>query len=197
MKKSRMWFYVLNLGLAFLIGCAPKATFHSIDISGAGYGNAFALTDQYGHQRTLADFKGKVVAIFFGYTQCPDVCPTTLSEFVQIKSDLGAQGDRLQVAFVSVDPDRDTPEMLKAYMNNFDESFLAFSPTAQELKQIASVFKIYYEKVPISQGDSKNYTMNHSAGTFLFDTQGHAKLFSNFGQPQKNLEEDIQKLLLM
>ena len=116
--------------LLALLACSPqKQSFQSIDLTGADYAKGFNLPDQLGQTRTLADFKGKVVLVFFGFTQCPDFCPTTLSEMAQIKKNLGPLGDKMQAIFISLDPERDTPELLKAYMGNFDPSFVALVPS--------------------------------------------------------------------
>ena len=127
---------------------APRADFKSIDITGANYASSLALPDQNGTPRTLADFKGKVTVVFFGYTQCPDVCPTTMAELAQVKKSLGADGDRVQGVFVTVDPERDTPEVLKAYMASFDPSFVALRGTPEQTAAVAKEFKVFYAKVP-------------------------------------------------
>ena len=184
--------------LASLVGvsaCDPRQPqFVSIDITGADYARSFKLPDQNGQVRTLDDFKGKVVAVFFGYTQCPDVCPTTLTEWVEIKRQLGADGDRLQGIFITVDPARDTPEVLKAYMGNFDPGFLALIPeNADALAQVAKEFKIIYKKVDGRTPGS--YTMDHSAGSYLFDPQGRLRLYSRYGNRVDGLVSDIQLLM--
>lgn len=167
--------------------------FRGVDITGADYARDLPLTDQFGQQRHLQDFAGKVVVVFFGYTHCPDVCPTTLSELAQVKSELGADGDRLQAIFVTVDPERDTPEILKAYMENFDPSFLALRGTPEELAAVAKDFKVYYKKVPGPTPTS--YTMDHSAGTYVFDTTGHIRLFERYGAGAQPMIEDVRALL--
>jgi len=193
MKKTfKTIFY---FALLLLCACAPKAAFKGVDITGADYSNGFVFKDQGGQTRTIESFKGQVVALFFGYTQCPDVCPTTMSEFAKIKSELGESANKLQVLFVSVDPERDTPEVLGAYMSNFDPSFLGFSPSATELEQITKSFKIYYKKVSSTSSDPKIYTVDHSAGTYLFDTQGRIRLFMRYGMPSREVLEDIKSLL--
>jgi protein SCO1/2 len=182
--------------LAFmLVACAPKPTFNGVDITGADYANGFVFRDQSGRALTIDSFKGQVVALFFGYTQCPDVCPTTMTEFAKLKSDLGESGSKLQVLFVSVDPERDTPDILKAYMTNFDASFLGYSPTPAELEQVTKNFKIYYKKVTSTSSNPKIYTVDHSAGTYLFDTQGRIRLFIRYGMPPESLKQDISTLL--
>jgi protein SCO1/2 len=187
--------YLLSiLALFALVACSPdKPTFNGIDITGADYAKGFTLTDHNGQSRSLNDFKGKVVVLFFGYTQCPDVCPTTMTELVEVKRLLGANGDKLQGVFVTVDPARDTTELLKAYMTNFDPTFVAFIPTAEQLAVVAKDFKIYYKK---QEGKTPtSYTMDHSAGSYVFDTQGNVRLYSRYGSGAKVLAQDIQTLL--
>jgi protein SCO1/2 len=193
------WQRVIALLVAVLLAgvlaaCGEqKPSFSSIDITGADYGKNFALTDHNGQVRHLSDFAGKVVVVFFGYTQCPDVCPTTLAELVEVKALLGKDGDRLQALFVTVDPERDTPELLKAYMANFDASFLALRPAPAELPAVAKDFKIYYKKVPGASATS--YTMDHSAGSYVFDTQGQLRLFTRYGSGAPVLAADIALLM--
>ena len=141
----------------------------------------------------MADFRGKAVLMFFGYTQCPDVCPTTLSDLAAVKQKLGAKGDKLQVVFVSVDPARDTPEMLKSYIANFDPSFLALRGSDEELAKMAKDFKIYYKKVDGQTPAS--YTMDHTAGDYIFDPQGRLRLYSRYGTPVDTLAKDIELLI--
>lgn len=186
----------LGLGAAGLLGACSKGTtsFHSIDLTGADYAKDFALTDFNGQARSLADFKGKVVVMFFGYTQCPDVCPTTMLEMAQVKQQLGVNGDKLQVLFVSVDPERDTPDVLKAYVQAFDPSFLAlYADTPDKLSALARDFKVYYKRVEGRQPG--NYTMDHSAANYIYDPSGRLRLFSRYGSPIEEVAADIRKLL--
>jgi len=180
---------------AVFVACteAPKPAFKGVDITGVDYARDLPLTDQFGQQRHLKDFAGKVVAVFFGYTNCPDVCPTTMSELAQVKSDLGAEGDRLQVLFVTVDPERDPPEVLKAYMAHFDPSFLALRGSPEELAAVAKDFKIFYKQVP---GDTPtSYSMDHSAGMYMFDPKGQLRLFQRYGSSTQALVDDTRLLL--
>ena len=179
----------------FFTACseAPKPAFKGVDITGVDYAKDLPLTDQFGKARHISDFAGKVVAVFFGYTHCPDVCPTTMSEMAQVKSELGADGDKLQVIFVTVDPERDTPEVLKAYMANFDPSFLALRGSAQELAAVAKDFKIFYKQVPGPTPTS--YTMDHSAGLYMFDPSGRLRLFQRYGAGVQPLTDDTRLLL--
>ena len=186
---------LLMAALAMVLSaCSPeKPSFKAIDLTGADYAQGFQLKDQFGQVRTLADFKGQVVVVFFGFTQCPDFCPTTLSEWVQVKKALGENGKRLQAVFITVDPERDTPEVLKDYMANFDPSFLALIPTLESLPALAKNFKIYYKKVPGPTPTS--YTMDHQAGTYIYDTEGRLRLYARYGLGPAAMAEDIGKLL--
>jgi len=184
----------LSVCLLALCACAPeKPKFTSIDITGANYGQDFSLIDQSGQRRNLTDFKGKVVVLFFGYTQCPDVCPTSLSELVRVKQLLGKDGELLQGVFVTVDPERDSAEMLKAYIASFDESFIAFVPSPEQLKAVAKDFKIYYRKADGQTPTS--YTMDHSAGSYVYDTNAQLRLLSRYGSGAEVLAHDIKALL--
>jgi protein SCO1/2 len=190
-KRGRWAAMALLFSLA---ACSPEQPqFKSIDLTGANYAQGFTLTDHNGQTRSLSDFKGKVVVLFFGYTQCPDVCPTSLSELTEVKRLLGAEADKLQGVFVTVDPARDTAELLKAYMANFDPSFVAFVPTDEELAKVAKDFKIYYKK---AEGKTPtSYTMDHSAFSYVYDTQGRLRLYSRYGSGAQVLAQDIKLLL--
>jgi protein SCO1/2 len=170
-----------------------KPKFSAIDITGADYARDFALTDHNGQPRSIKDFAGKIVVMFFGYTQCPDVCPTSMAELAEVKKLLGQDGERLQGLFVSVDPERDTPEMLKEYMANFDPTFLALYTTPDKLAALAKDFKVYFKKVDGSTPTS--YTLDHSAGSYVYDTQGKLRLYSRYGSGAPALAADIKLLL--
>jgi len=186
--------FLISASALVLTACSEsKPPFTGIDITGADYATGFALTDHNGQARTLADFKGKVVVVFFGFTQCPDVCPTSLAEMAQAKQLLGADGERMQGLFVSIDPERDTPEIMKAYMAAFDPSFLALYAKLDDLPALARSFKIYYKKVPGSTPE--NYTMDHSAGSRVYDPQGRIRLYNRYGTGAQALAEDLKKLL--
>lgn len=182
---------------AFLVlaaGCQRSdAGFRSTDITGAEFGRGFTLTDQRGTARTLADFKGKVVAVFFGYTHCPDVCPTTLAELAGAMKKLGTAADKVQVLLVTVDPERDTPDVLGPYVTAFDPRFLALRGDAAQTAQVAREFKVIYQKVAGKVPD--NYTMDHSAGTYIFDAQGRLRLYVGYGQGSEVFAHDIGRLL--
>lgn len=174
-------------------GGTAASGFSAIDITGADYATGFNLPDHNGQPRTLADFQGKVVVVFFGFTQCPDVCPTSLTEMAEAKRLLGEDGDRLQGMFVSVDPERDTPDVMKAYMAAFDPTFLALHVDLAALPEVAKQFRIYYKKVP-GQTES-SYTMDHSAGSYVYDTQGRIRLYHRYGSGAAALAGDVKKLL--
>ena len=184
---------VSTWALGLLSACSDKTpAFSSIDVTGADYAKDFELTDHNGQVRHLADFKGQVVVMFFGYTQCPDVCPTSMAELAEVKKLLGKDGERLQGLFVTVDPVRDTPEVLKGYMANFDPTFLALYTTPDKLVQLAKDYKIYYKKVDGSTPTS--YSMDHSAGSYVYDTKGQLRLFTRYGTGPKVLADDIAQL---
>ena len=188
--------YALFAGATgLLVACSPeeKLQFKSIDLTGADYATGFALADQNGQQRSMKDFAGKIVIVFFGFTQCPDVCPTSMVELAQVKKAMGADGDKLQVVFITVDPERDTPELLKAYMGNFDPTFIALRPTLEQLPQVAKDFKIYYKKVEGKTPGS--YSMDHSAGSYVYDPKGNIRLYSRYGNDVQGLTSDFRLLL--
>ena len=188
------WAICLFFSFVWISACSDqKPPFASIDITGADYAKGFALTDHTGQPKSLKDFGGKVVVLFFGYAQCPDVCPTTMAELAEIKKLLGADGARLQGVFVTVDPARDTPEVLKAYMGNFDPTFVALIPTPDQLAAMAKDYKTYYKKVEGKTGSS--YTMDHSAGSYVYDTRGVLRLYTRYGSGVKPLADDIRILL--
>ena len=174
--------------------CSPKGPkFQGVDLTGAEYGRDLPLTDQFGKERSIKDFAGKVVVVFFGYTQCPDVCPTSMQELAEVKQMLGKDGDRLQGIFVTVDPERDTPEVLMAYMANFDPSFLALYGTPEQLAAVAKDFKIYYKKVDGKTPSS--YTMDHSAGSYVYDPAGRLRVYNRYGSGAQALAADVKVLL--
>lgn len=180
---------------ALMLGSCGKSApqFRSSDVTGSVYGRDFALTDHTGRARTLADFRGKAVVMFFGYAQCPDVCPTTLGTLVEALRQLGPDAARVQVLFVTVDPERDTRELLAAYVTAFDPSFLALSGDAEATARTAKEFRILYQKQPGRTPDS--YTVDHSAGTFVFDAQGRLRLYVGYGQGPDVFAHDLRLLL--
>jgi protein SCO1 len=192
--KTIAAYAVFITATAILSACSSdKPQFSAIDVTGANYAKDFALTDHNGQPKSIKDFAGKVVVLFFGYTQCPDVCPTTMTELVEVKKLLGADGDKLQALFVTVDPARDTPEVLKSYMANFDPTFLALYAAPEALATVAKDYKVYYKK---SEGKTPtSYTMDHSAGSYIYDTQGKLRLYTRYGSGVAPLATDIKLLL--
>jgi protein SCO1 len=183
----------LILAAVALGGCSGSGpSFKNTDITGADYGKDFTLTDHTGKARTLADFRGKVLVVFFGYTHCPDVCPTTLADLKIAKEQLGRDGARLQVVFVTVDPERDTRELLANYVPAFDPSFLGLYGDVAGTARVAKEFKVFYQKVPGKTPAS--YTVDHTAGSYVFDSQGRLRLFVRPGNIQ-NLVADLKTLL--
>ena len=187
------FFAVPLLALGLLAGCTPaEPVFKSTDISGTSYGRTLRLTDHHGQERTLADFKGKVVTIFFGYTQCPDVCPTALSGMSTVMQELGPEADRVQVLFVTVDPERDTPELLAQYVPVFDARFLGLYGTAEKIAEVAKEFRVFYRK----SGDlAGHYTIDHTAGTYVFGPDGRPRLYVKHAEDPQVVVADIKALL--
>jgi protein SCO1/2 len=179
---------------AALAGCAEsKPQFKAVDITGADYARDFPLPDVDGRPRSIKDFAGKAVVLFFGYTQCPDACPTTLAEIAQAKKLLGADGDKVQGVLVTVDPERDTPQVLKAYVGNFGPDFVALRGTPEQTAAIAKDFKVFYKKA-----EGKNpgtYTMDHSAASYVYDTTGRLRLYTRYGSGAQALADDLKLLL--
>lgn len=169
-----------------------KPQFSAIDLTGADYAKDFQLPDADGKVRTLQDFRGKAVVLFFGYTQCPDVCPTTLAEIAQAKQLLGGDGAKVQGVFITVDPERDTPQVLKAYMANFGPDFVALRGTPEQTAAVTKDFKVYHKKV---EGKSGGYTMDHSAASFVYDPQGRLRLYTRYGTGPQALAGDLRQLL--
>ena len=174
-----------------LAACAEEPKFRSTDITGVEYGTKLALTDQTGRWRRLEDFRGKAVVLFFGFTQCPDVCPTTLVDIANSLKKLGADADRVQVLFVTVDPERDTPKLLAEYVTTFDPRFIALRGDAAETQRVAKEFKIYYEKRKQGEG----YTVDHSGQTYVIDPQGRLRLLVRHERIGQDLADDLKTLL--
>ena len=178
-----------------LAGCAQdsKPQFKGVDISGADYARDFPLPDADGRMRSIKEFAGKAVVVFFGYTQCPDVCPTTLTEIAQAKKLLGTDGDKVVGVFITVDPERDKPEMLKAYVANFGTDFVALRGNADQTAAVAKDFKVFYKRVEGKQPGS--YFMEHSAASYVYDPQGRLRLYVRYGQGPQALADDLKLLL--
>jgi protein SCO1 len=186
--------FLLALASLALAGCgAGGPKFEAADVTGASFGHDFALEDPDGRQRTLADFRGKAVVVFFGYTQCPDVCPATLATLAEAMKRLGPDADRVQVLFITVDPERDTAALLAQYVPAFDPRFLGLRGDAAATARTAKEFRIIYEKVPGATPGS--YTMDHSAGSYVFDPQGRLRLFVSNGQGPDVFAHDLRELL--
>ena len=182
------------LAVAGLAACSPdKPAFKGIDITGATYARELNLPDSSGKPRSLADFKGKVMVVFFGFAQCPDVCPTTLAEIAEVKRKLGADGNKVQGVFVTLDPERDTAEVLAAYIANFGPDFVALRGTPEQTTAAAKEFKVYFAKVPGKTEGS--YTIDHTAGAFVFDAQGKVRLFLRYGGGVEAMQADVKALL--
>jgi protein SCO1/2 len=198
MADARRRLMICAAAALVLSGCSRPGgdgapSFKGIDITGAEYARDLKLTDVDGKRRSLADFKGKVVVVFFGYTQCPDVCPSTLAELAQVKQALGAEGQRIQGVFVTVDPDRDTADVLRAYVANFGADFVALRGSADETQAAAKAFKVFFAKVPGKTETS--YTIDHTAGSYLFDPQGRVRVFTRYGSGAEALAHDLRLLL--
>lgn len=180
--------------LLFLAACGQEAPrFHNADVTGAEYGKDFALTDHHGRPRSLADYRGKVVALYFGYTQCPDFCPTTLSAMKQVMNRLGPEADKLQVMFVTVDPERDTQALLAEYVPAFDPRFVGLYGDGEAVARAAKEYRIFYRKAP---GQTPaTYTVDHSTQTYLIDPRGRLRLVVKHGEDPAKVAEDVVKLL--
>ncbi len=190
---------ILALAAAGLLAACDRLpgsaapSFKAIDITGADYARELNLSDADGKPRSLAEFKGKVVLVFFGFTQCPDVCPTTMLELAAVKKSLGADGDRVQGLFVTIDPERDTAEVLKAYVASFGPDFVGLRGDAQQTQAAARHFKVFYAKVPGKTEGS--YSMDHTAGSYVFDAKGRVRLFTRYGTGAEALTHDLKLLL--
>jgi protein SCO1 len=196
MKK---FFVVFSAACAALLlaACSPQAPkFNNTDITGGAIGQDAAkiqLTDHTGAKRTLADYHGKAVAIFFGFARCPDICPTNLAEWAAVRQKLGADADKLQVLFVTVDPERDTQPILAGYVPAFDKSFVGLYTDAANTKALADKFKVFYMKAP--NKDGTDYTIDHTAASYVLDAKGNARLFVRHGAPIDLLVADIRQVL--
>lgn len=185
---------LLFLTLALLLaGCDSRPQFGNTDISEADYARDFALTDHTGKPRTMADFRGKAVVIFFGYTQCPDVCPTTMTGMAEAMKLIGADAAKVQVLFVTVDPERDTQELLAQYVPVFNPSFLGLYADAQTIAQTAQAFRVFYKKQPGSTPTT--YTVDHTAGSYVYDPQGRLRLYIKHGEKPEVIAKDLKLLI--
>jgi protein SCO1/2 len=195
-RRSMLEVALAGTGAAVLAACSaekPKAAFANIDITGAEYARSLSLPDVDGRVRSLADFKGKVVIVFFGYAQCPDVCPATLAEIAAMRGQLGGDGAKVQPVFVTVDPERDTAQVLREYVKSFGDDVVALRGTLDQTKAAAREFKVFFAKNPgRTQG---SYTIDHTAGSYVFDPQGKVRLFVRYGGDPAALREDVKLLL--
>lgn len=193
-KFRTLHFLGTALLMLSLIGCVPSQPgFKNTDVTGSDCCSDFRLTDHKGRVRTLADFRGKAVVMFFGYTQCPDVCPTTMMEMTAVLQQLGADAQRVQMLFVTVDPERDTRELLSNYVPAFDPSFIGLYGDLETTARTAKEFRVFYQKQPGSTPTS--YTVDHTAGSYVFDPQGKVRLFARYGDGGANLAADLRTLL--
>ena len=190
LTRARVTFVILFMLVG--AGCAPEK-FRAADITGANFAREFQLTGHDGKPRTLADFRGKVVLLFFGFTHCPDICPTTLAKFAQVEKQLGADANRVQFLFVTVDPERDTPEVLARYTSAFDFQVIGLSGDAEAIARTAKEFKVIFQKQ--AGPTPQTYSVDHSAGTYVFDPEGRVRLFVSHNQSIDDLVHDIQLLL--
>ena len=197
MRKLLPLLVAATLALS-LSGCdklpgKQAASFQNTDVTGLDYAKGFSLTDHTGKPRTLADYKGKVVIVFFGYTQCPDVCPTTMAEMAGVMQKLGPQADQVQVLFITLDPERDTQPLLASYVPAFDKRFVGLYGTPEQTAKTAKDFKVFYSKVPGSAPGS--YTIDHMAGSYVFDRDGRLRLFVRHGGGADAIVHDVRQLL--
>jgi len=200
LRLDRVNVYAFLLGIFLLLGlsgCNQQAAakkFHSTDITGVDFGKDFQLTDHTGKVRTLADFREKAVVMFFGYTHCPDVCPTTMSDLAQALNLLGKDADKVQVLFVTVDPARDTQALLASYVPAFNPGFLGLYGDEAATAKVAKDFRIFYQK---HQGKNKqSYDVDHTAGTYVFDQSGKLRLFISYGQGAEIIAHDLRALFI-
>jgi len=194
--RRRCLIGVGGLSVLGLFGCDAKpqlGDIYGLDLSQADFARDFQLQDTQGEPRSLADFHGKVLLVFFGFTQCPDICPTALLRATEVKELLGQDADRLDVAFITVDPERDTPEVLDAYVKAFDPAFIGLYGDADQTRKTAQAFKVYYAKVPTGS----SYTMDHTALTYVFDTKGKLRLALRHNQTAQEVAHDIRRVLAL
>jgi protein SCO1 len=177
-----------------LVACTPApVAFHNTDLTGATFGRQFALNDHHGQRRSLADFKGKVVVIFFGYTSCPDICPTMLSRLAEVMQALGPLADKVQVLFVTVDPERDTEARLKDFVPWFYPSFIGLRGDTAQTKAVSDEFRIFSARREV--GSQLGYLLDHSAGAYVHDPTGHLRLYIRDTASVDEITADIRRLL--
>lgn len=197
-QRKRIAILVLAAALAACDASTESAKkFHATDVTGVDWARGFELTDHTGRPRTLADFRGKVVLVFFGFTNCPDACPTAMAEMAQVVDRLGPDGTRVQALFISVDPERDTAEVLAKYVPAFHPSFIGLRGTPEEIARTAKEFKVYYKANKPERGaDSRHYLVDHTAAIFVLDPRGKPRLYvSANGRSVDRMVEDVKRLL--
>ena len=184
---------LLSFLALLLVACSPPAKFNGTELTGIDWGKDFALTDHHGKPRRLADFKGRAVIMFFGYTQCPDVCPVTMGNLRELMAKLGPDAERVQVLFVTVDPERDTPQLLAQYVPAFHPSFLGLYGDAAATAATAKEFKVFYHKQPGQTAST--YSVDHTAGSYVFDPRGRLRLYLRHGEAPERIAQDLKRLL--
>lgn len=194
MTRLFTWLAALLLA-AVLTACSPAGeplVFKGTDITGAEFGKPFTLTGHDGKQHGLADYRGKAVVLFFGYTHCPDICPTTMLEYQQVMKQLGPDADRVQVLFISVDPERDTPQVLAGYVPFFDKRFMGLTGAPEQINTVAGQYKVVAQRQPTEGG---GYSVDHSAGSYLFDREGQLRVYVPYNTPVADIVHDLRQLL--
>lgn len=195
MAKTLQYLFVAVL-IALLSACSPaseEASFFGTDITGADFATGFKLTDHHGETRQLSDYKGKVIALFFGFTHCPDICPTTMADMAAAMKLMGKNSDEVQVLFITVDPERDTQEVLAQFVPSFDSRFVGLTGTTEEIDQTAKAFKIFYAKQ--QEAGQSGYSFDHSAGVYVYDKQGKIRVYLKYGQKPQEIAYDLSRLL--
>lgn len=170
-----------------------ETTFFGADISDTQFDRHWSLNDQFGHKLNLDDFLGKVVVVFFGYTRCPDVCPTTMADFAKVMKMLGDRSSEVQVIFVTLDPRRDTQALLLNYVNSFDKRFVALRGSPEQIEKVAKIYKVFYEKQ--AEFGNVNYSIDHSAGSYVFDKKGKVRIYLKYGQKPVEIVSDLMQIL--
>ncbi len=189
-----MRFLWLLMLMSVLLGCTQKSeTFTATDVTGADFAHGFSLTAQDGTQKSLQDFKGKVAVVFFGYTHCPDICPTTMHDLANVMKLLGKDSQQVQVLFVTLDPERDTVAVLKQYVPGFDPSFIGLTGSSKQIEAVAQQFKIYTQKQAVK--DAQQYSIDHSAGAYVYDKQGRLRLYFKYAQSPEDMAHDLKLLM--
>jgi len=196
LKRSKLWGGVLSLFLmAVLTACSPNKPLALVgtDVTGADFANAFSLTDHTGQPRQLSDYKGKILAVFFGYTHCPDVCPTTMADLAKAMKMLGKDSEQVQVLFITLDPERDTQEVLAQFVPSFDSSFIGLYGNAEQTEAVTKNYKIFASKQ--TEAGKSGYVLDHSAGVYLYDKEAKVRVYVRYGQTPSEIANDIKHVL--